>query len=175
MRDYYRILNKYCSVPARMQPINELLSVSLMVLITVYLFFSPVGDLEARQTITLRWGDLAGLNLQTGKLNPKMKASVNKKVRIAGFMIPLEDDYDDKISEFLLVPYPLACIHVPAPPANQLIHVKMKNNRKTNFYWYEPIWMTGLLKLQKYESDLAETNYTMVGLNAGPYEGDYNY
>lgn len=172
---YQGFLKKYRFVSARMKSGTSLLRLILPVTIAVYLFFPAFGGLEARQTITLTWGDLAGLDLQTGKLNPKMKASVNKKVRIAGFMIPLEDDYNDKISEFLLVPYPLACIHVPAPPSNQLIHVKMKNNGKTNFYWYEPIWMTGVLKLQKYESDLAETNYSMVGFSAGSYDGEYGY
>lgn len=43
-------------------------------------------------------------------------------VRIPGYIVPLEYD-GSKIKQFLLVPYVGACIHVPPPPANQLIYV----------------------------------------------------
>ena len=42
-------------------------------------------------------------------------------------MVPLEDDLD-VVTEFLLVPYAGACIHVPPPPPNQIVYVKMDKN-----------------------------------------------
>ena len=45
-----------------------------------------------------------------------------KMVKISGFPVPLRHD-GFKVSEFLLVPYFGACIHVPPPPLNQIIHV----------------------------------------------------
>lgn len=54
-----------------------------------------------------------------------LKKYIGKEITIKGFMMPL--DYDSKaIVEFLLMPYVPACMHVPPPPANQLILVKMK-------------------------------------------------
>lgn len=48
-----------------------------------------------------------------------------QQVKIPGFMVPLEDD-QRKVTEFLLVPTPQACIHVPPPPPNQMVYVRMK-------------------------------------------------
>ena len=46
-----------------------------------------------------------------------------QKVRLPGFVVPLDFE-DTEISEFLLVPYFGACIHVPPPPSNQIVYVK---------------------------------------------------
>lgn len=46
-----------------------------------------------------------------------------KRVRIPGFLVPLDPVRDGNIREFLLVPYFGACIHTPPPPSNQVIHV----------------------------------------------------
>jgi len=47
-----------------------------------------------------------------------------KTVSIGGYMLPLEYS-GTKVTEFLLVPYLGACIHVPPPPPNQIVHVKI--------------------------------------------------
>jgi hypothetical protein len=57
-----------------------------------------------------------------------MDFSVNKaldgnNVRLPGFIVPLEVSKEGKVTEFFLVPYVGACIHVPPPPPNQLIYV----------------------------------------------------
>ncbi len=45
-----------------------------------------------------------------------------RRVRLSGFMLPLVAD-TELIREFLLVPYFGACLHEPAPPANQTVRV----------------------------------------------------
>ena len=52
-------------------------------------------------------------------------ALVGKKIRIDGFMVPLEFDYGEALTveEFVLVPDAGMCIHVPPPPPNQMIFV----------------------------------------------------
>jgi len=45
-----------------------------------------------------------------------------KNVRMGGYLLPLEYA-EEKTTEFLLVPYVGACIHVPPPPPNQIVHV----------------------------------------------------
>ena len=46
-----------------------------------------------------------------------------RDVEIPGYALPLEYA-GTEISEFLLVPYVGACIHVPPPPLNQIVHVR---------------------------------------------------
>ena len=43
-------------------------------------------------------------------------------VRLPGYIIPV-DLGADGVTSFVLVPYVGACIHVPPPPANQLVFV----------------------------------------------------
>jgi hypothetical protein len=48
----------------------------------------------------------------------------NKMVKLTGFLVTLEGD-GKPVSEFLLVPFFGACIHVP-PPSNQIVLVRTK-------------------------------------------------
>jgi hypothetical protein len=52
---------------------------------------------------------------------PIIPALNGQRVKIAGFVVPL-DLSRQKLKEFLLVPYFGACIHVPPPPSNQVVH-----------------------------------------------------
>lgn len=47
---------------------------------------------------------------------------VNEQVVIDGYVLPLAWD-GIRVVEFLLVPWIGACIHMPAPPPNQIVHV----------------------------------------------------
>ncbi|MEM6576141.1 MAG: DUF3299 domain-containing protein, partial [Pseudomonadota bacterium] len=51
-----------------------------------------------------------------GALVPELD---KQKVKLPGFVVPLESDEVGMMSEFFLVPYFGACIHVPPPPPNQ--------------------------------------------------------
>lgn len=77
-----------------------------------------------------------------------------KPVRIPGFLLPLEFE-GDKVSEFLLVPYVGACIHVPPPPPNQIVHVKTEEAYATDGDLYIPIWVNGLMKTEQSRSSLS--------------------
>lgn len=107
--------------------------------------------------------------LKTLDLDPKTKALVikddlkkvlGKEVTIKGFMMPL--DYDAKtVVEFLFMPYVPACMHVPPPPPNQLVLVKMAKGSKIQPSFY-PIELTGKLSVEA-NKDL-ESSYKMEGL-----------
>ncbi|MBK8162824.1 MAG: DUF3299 domain-containing protein [Gammaproteobacteria bacterium] len=56
---------------------------------------------------------------------PVLSALHNQTVKLPGFVVPLEGD-GQVVNEFLLVPYYGACIHVPPPPANQIVNVKAR-------------------------------------------------
>ena len=73
-------------------------------------------------------------------------ASLNgAAIRIAGFAIPLER-VKGEVREFLLVPYFGACIHVPPPPANQIIYVVSDKPLK-DVQTMDAIWVSGLLNV----------------------------
>jgi uncharacterized protein len=118
---------------------------------------------------SLMWEDLRQLDLETGQMPVSLKKMDGAVVRVPGFVIPLEDN-DQSVSEFLLVPYPMACIHVPAPPPNLIVHVKMEKGKKIAFNFYDPVWMQGRLKIQRTQSIYTESSYFMTGLSVQPYK-----
>ena len=72
---------------------------------------------------------------------------LGKKIRIDGFMVPLDFDYGEALTveEFVLVPDAGMCIHVPPPPPNQMIFIKLTKPEKVR-YMYQPIAVEGVLK-----------------------------
>ena len=64
-----------------------------------------------------------------------------KEVRIPGYVLPTEFS-GSKVVEFLLVPYVGACVHTPAPPVNQMVHVRLDEGF-TSEGLFAPVWVTG--------------------------------
>ncbi|MCC5795234.1 MAG: DUF3299 domain-containing protein [Chromatiales bacterium] len=84
-------------------------------------------------------------------------------VRIPGFIVPLESDEGGWLDEFLLVPYYGACIHVPPPPPNQLVWVKLDEPFYLRSMW-DPFWVTGKMTTRRaFVADIAEAHYVMSG------------
>ena len=57
------------------------------------------------------WTELAGA-----------PSAVETEVRLEGYLLPVDRE-NDLVYEFLLVPWPGACIHTVAPPPDQLVRV----------------------------------------------------
>ena len=90
-------------------------------------------------------------------------------VKVPGFIVPLESDEGGLLKEFLLVPYFGACIHSPPPPPNQVVYVELdKPFLLTNMY--DPYWITGTIRTQLYDGDMAESEYRLLGQNVERYE-----
>jgi hypothetical protein len=123
-------------------------------------------DTSSKQRVD--WAMLRGLDTSTGKMTDALKAIDGTVVEIPGFMVPLEDDAS-KVSEFLLVPSPQACIHVPAPPPNQMVHVKMASGRSTEMA-YGPIWLVGKIQITDYAGPYGTSAYFVTGINTRPYD-----
>jgi hypothetical protein len=94
-----------------------------------------------------------------------------KRVRIPGFVVPLDVDAS-RIGEFLLVPYYGACIHVPPPPLNQTIYVKLPPDQRFEGEMFDTVWVTGTLKVTPTSSELADAGYRIDASSIAPYEGD---
>ena len=97
------------------------------------------------------------VQIQDFKANKSLDGAV---VRLPGFIIPLDARRDGVVSEFLLVPYFGACIHVPPPPPNQLVYVRMAR-RTTLQSIYDAYWITGKLRLQTTTTHLGAAVYEL--------------
>lgn len=92
-----------------------------------------------------------------------------RKIRLPGFIVPLDFADHQVITTFLLVPFFGACIHLPPPPPNQII-----------FAIYEPglpvtdlsdaFFVEGTLHVELKEHDLATSAYSMTIDRILPYE-----
>jgi hypothetical protein len=99
--------------------------------------------------------------------NPKLN---NRRVSIAGFVVPLDGE-SEKTREFLLVPYFGACIHAPAPPANQVIHV-IVSKAATAVKLAPASLISGTIRVVKSDTKLAVTTYEMTVDKAEPFKRD---
>jgi uncharacterized protein len=93
------------------------------------------------------------------------------KIRLPGFVVPLEFDDDMNISEFFLVPFFGACIHVPPPPPNQIIFVSYPQGLQLDAL-YTPFWVTGNMKVEIVENDMALSAYSMTAHSIIEYQED---
>ncbi len=109
-------------------------------------------------------GGAAKQNL-IGNTRPELNHSY---VKIPGFVIPLEGD-ENTITEFLLVPYFGACIHVPPPPPNQIIYVKFPKGAPVQQLW-DVVYVVGTLETQVLDHELAQTGYTLQGESIEEYD-----
>jgi uncharacterized protein len=124
---------------------------------------------ELQNPVTVDWRMLRTLDYRTGEMPAELKALDGKEVRIPGFMVPLED-WAEEATEFLLVPFFGACIHVPPPPPNQLVYVEMANRRKAKVNMYDPVWVVGRLKIDMMESVYGAVGFQLTGMEIKPYD-----
>ncbi len=92
-----------------------------------------------------------------------------REVRLAGYPVPLESDEQGRFIEFFLVPYPGACIHVPPPPSNQIVHAVSPLGVPIQELW-QPFWIEGAMKVGEISSELAEAGYHIRAEKILPYE-----
>lgn len=111
-------------------------------------------------------GDMAALQSGSFEVNPALDGV---RVKLAGFVVPLERDTRGRISEFFLVPYFGACIHVPPPPPNQIVFVRMRAGAGLRSI-EDAQWVTGTLHAGIRKSDLGSAAYTLDGEALAPYD-----
>jgi hypothetical protein len=92
-----------------------------------------------------------------------------KRVHIGGYVVPLNFEAT-RVTDFLLVPFVGACIHVPPPPANQIIYVKIEQGFDVQGT-FDPVWVTGTLKVAPTFTGLADTGYSLEAEKIEPRPG----
>src|SRR5690606_27310233 len=120
---------------------------------------SPVHDY-------LGEGSLAALQTGSFAVNQELDGL---QVRVPGFVVPLERSADGLLSEFFLVPYFGACIHVPPPPPNQIIYVRMRSGAGLKSI-EDAMWVIGTLHTASKESPIGAAAYTLDGERLEPYQ-----
>lgn len=121
-------------------------------------FIMPVA---AKGSNVTNWDLLLGLDLKTHKTSEGLSKILDKKVKLLGFMVPL--DYDNKsIKEFLMIPTPLSCTHLPPPAQNQMVLVKMPKGKKADYSW-GPVYTSGKLFIPKTKPGEDAPGFEMVG------------
>lgn len=93
----------------------------------------------------------------------------NTLVKVPGFIVPMTLRQEKIVTEFLFVPYLGACIHVPPPPPNQIIYVKLPRPTPISSIW-EPYWITGTLTTTVKDTRTASTAYTLAAVKIESYK-----
>jgi hypothetical protein len=152
-------------------------------LIVVIMSFAGISSQAQQAPKELYWEDLVPKNFtmppvsmeHTGSMTqvapdaPLIESLNGTFAKIPGFVVPLEGDAEF-ITEFLLVPYFGACIHVPPPPSNQIVYVKFAEAVPMNNL-YDAVWVTGSLSTQGWKGDIASVGYSMTGISISPFDG----
>ncbi len=123
---------------------------------------APADDLNLDQQAAWQRYDAA---LKSTRTRPEFDG---RKVKIPGFVVPLEFDEQQNVSEFFLVPFFGACIHVPPPPPNQIIHVVLSAPYQMASI-ADPVWLTGTVRLQQTANDLGASAYSLDVKTIKPY------
>lgn len=106
--------------------------------------------------------------VQTGSFRA-IKELNGLKVKIAGYIVPVEVDGDSQMSEFFIVPYFGACIHVPPPPPNQIVYVKMDKGIALDSI-YEAYWVTGRMQVSRKSTQLGAAAYSLTATKIEIYK-----
>ncbi|MCD7061030.1 DUF3299 domain-containing protein [Pelagibacterium xiamenense] len=138
----------------------------------------PRHSAQAQEALRIRWPDLIPEGLDYGEIigdgEKDYKADVwipefdengtalnleldNKLISMAGYVLPLEVTAEGA-TNFVLVPFVGACIHVPPPPPNQLVFVTPRNPWGNGNLW-DPVLVTGQLSANARRTEVAEVGY----------------
>lgn len=165
----YRELQDFLSGPscAILCPMQKLILIGALCLSAVLgaVIYTKLAGSGAVNGVEVTWDLLGELDYITGNAGTELKALDGQAVRVPGFMVPLEDE-QEKVTEFLLVPTPQACIHVPPPPSNQMVYIKMKTPTPVV---YGPLWVHGTLHLHSKKHMYGEASFELDGVLVEPY------
>lgn len=147
------------------------------------LILGSSANLAAQESFrTLGWGDLlppgatfdppivdhdSPFDVQNNAKIELVEALDGQKVRLPGYVVPLGGEAR-AVSEFLLVPYLGACIHVPPPPPNQMVHVHYPPGVSVNELW-DPVWVFGTLHANPTQSAYGVVGYRLEGARLDRY------
>lgn len=120
-------------------------------------------------------GDLGESDEQTKRFEEALKSTRvieafdQQRIRIPGFIVPLESNEQQQVTQFFIVPYFGACLHLPPPPPNQIIYVEYSDGLEVTTL-YDPYWFEGTLVIDHTQKELGDSAYTLRLDDAYIYE-----
>ena len=117
---------------------------------------------------TVEHGDIAALPSPDAGEVAMVEGLDGEYVRLLGFVVPV-DFIGKNVKQFLLVPYVGACIHVPPPPANQIVYVTAEDGAEIAGL-FQPVEVTGTMRVAPLSTELAEVGYRIEAETVEPYE-----
>ncbi|MDR0700842.1 MAG: DUF3299 domain-containing protein [Azoarcus sp.] len=106
--------------------------------------------IQAMQQFLEKWNEAPA--------NPEMDGM---RVKLPGFAVPLDFGEGRRLREFLLVPYFGACIHVPPPPANQVVLVQAREPVE-GVGSMDAIWVYGQIRVDRTDTGSGVSGYRMA-------------
>ena len=88
-------------------------------------------------------------------------------VRLPGFIVPI-DHQGTGVTAFILVPFVGACVHVPPPPANQLVFVTTTTPYESSGL-FEAVKVTGMFGVASMTTQMAEIGYALSADRIEPF------
>ena len=126
--------------------------------------------------VDLMVGKVQKMQVEIAKRNMELSHDLDgQTIKLPGYVLPLEFD-GSSVEEFLLVPYVGACIHVPPPPINQTVVVRLTQSFHAKEL-YEPVWVTGRMTVKRSKRALTlvdgtgevDAGYFIQGTLVEPY------
>ena len=124
-------------------------------------------DLQNLSDSSVRAIELFNAYQEAVRSAPVVRELDGQKVRLPGFVVPLDFE-GTETSEFLLVPYFGACIHVPPPPSNQIVYVTTVAGYPLQEL-FDPVWVTGEIRTEAHLNDVGDAGYTLQATIIEPY------
>lgn len=90
-------------------------------------------------------------------------------IRIPGYVVPLAQNEQRRVTSFFVVPYFGACLHMPPPPPNQILFVNYPQGIELQNL-QQPFWFEGKLNIVISKHDLGTSAYTLHVDNYQLYE-----
>ncbi|MDN2482483.1 DUF3299 domain-containing protein [Vibrio agarivorans] len=95
--------------------------------------------IDAEQALQARQNYMQEMQASARAVNTEFDG---KTVRVPGFVVPISFNEEMLATELLLVPVAGACIHMPPPPANQIVRISYPQGFKVQNVQY-PVWVEG--------------------------------
>lgn len=126
----------------------------------------PIHDLSQLADVLSESGPAIA---QQSPAEPVVEELDGVHAKLPGYIVPLGMSAEGRVTEFLLVPYFGACIHVPPPPSNQIVYATSELGVMVTEL-YQPFWIEGPLNVDHASSELAEAGYRMDAQKIYLYE-----
>lgn len=94
-----------------------------------------------------------------------------KLIRIPGFIVPLQFDEQRRVTEFFLVPFFGACLHMPPPPPNQILYSTSAEGVELETLM-DAFWIEGKISTTLVSNDMATAAYSFRVDHISPYYDD---